>query len=209
MEDIQAYISSGVLEQYVMGELTAVEAEEVVRIAAIYPQVQAELDAIMQALEGYAMAHSKAPPEALKTQLLATIEAGASKKKLADQASTASTPEGLPDLNEAADLPYWRSLTAAVQPPDNFGEHFTHVLGQDAQKITLMVLTKRKVEEEIHDDMVEKFLVLKGSCRCVVGEYVNDMNEGDYMAIPLHVPHSVTITSKEHSLFILQRKQVA
>ncbi len=68
--DIGKYISSGILEQYVLGDLSEKERREVENHAAQYPEIRRELDAIEAALEEYAVAHAVTPsPGALKNIL--------------------------------------------------------------------------------------------------------------------------------------------
>lgn len=65
--DIQAYISSGILEAYLAGELNEVEMQEVDRIADKHNEVKIELDTLRESLLKYAEAESKAPnPEILE-----------------------------------------------------------------------------------------------------------------------------------------------
>ncbi len=59
--DVQAYIASGILEQYAMGELSEQEMQQVDAMAREHPEVQAELQSIMQGLTQYARAHGQQP----------------------------------------------------------------------------------------------------------------------------------------------------
>lgn len=72
--DIQEYIASGVLELYATGLLTPPEKEEVERLAALYPEVKAELDAISDTLDTYAQLHAVEPPAHLKEKILRKID---------------------------------------------------------------------------------------------------------------------------------------
>jgi len=68
--DIQAYISSGILESYLAGELNEQEMQEVDRIANEYNEVRLELDSLRESLLKFAEAESKAPnPEILEGAL--------------------------------------------------------------------------------------------------------------------------------------------
>lgn len=68
--DIQAYIASGILESYVLGELPASEARQVEQMAERYPEVRQELNLIEQTLEGVAQATAVAPRPELKNAIL-------------------------------------------------------------------------------------------------------------------------------------------
>lgn len=71
--DIQQYIASGILEQYVLGNLSAAESREVERHAGLYPEIKAEIAAIEQALEQYAKANAVQPSAGLESRILEKI----------------------------------------------------------------------------------------------------------------------------------------
>lgn len=70
MEEVKLYIESGILELYVLGQLTAQECTEVEAMVAKYPEVKAELSAIEIALEAYALKNAIEPPAHLEAQIL-------------------------------------------------------------------------------------------------------------------------------------------
>ena len=59
--DIKAYIESGILEQYVIGTLSAAEMAEVERNIKLYPEIANEIKAIEITLEAYARHQGVAP----------------------------------------------------------------------------------------------------------------------------------------------------
>ncbi|MBG8553701.1 anti-sigma factor [Hymenobacter guriensis] len=69
--DIQQYIESGMLEQYVLGTLTVREQQEVEQLANEFPAVQAEISRIQQDLDAYAAAHAATPPAGMRERVLA------------------------------------------------------------------------------------------------------------------------------------------
>lgn len=72
--DIQKYIASGILEQYVLGTLSAAERSEVERFAAQYPAIRQEIEAIEGAFEEYAHSHSIETPPGLEREILKKIQ---------------------------------------------------------------------------------------------------------------------------------------
>jgi hypothetical protein len=72
--DLNSFISSGILELYASGLATPEEAREVEDMAANHPQVQAELDAILKALDAYSGVHAVQPPEGLKEKVMQRVE---------------------------------------------------------------------------------------------------------------------------------------
>lgn len=72
--DISSYIASGILEAYVLGEVSPQEAREVSCLSHIYPEIQQELEKLQKGLEGLAQQYRQEPPTHLKAKMLATLE---------------------------------------------------------------------------------------------------------------------------------------
>ena len=72
--NIQEYISSGTLESYILGGLTAAEAAEVEAYARQYPEIRAELDKLEEQLENIASSYSKTPSPSLKSKIAASLD---------------------------------------------------------------------------------------------------------------------------------------
>ncbi|MDB4999382.1 MAG: hypothetical protein JWP67_3238 [Mucilaginibacter sp.] len=70
MENIKAYIESGILELYVLGDLSPEERLQVEEMAAKHAAVKAEIDQIEQSLELYAEEYAVEPPEAVRDKVL-------------------------------------------------------------------------------------------------------------------------------------------
>ncbi|MBE9599132.1 anti-sigma factor [Pedobacter sp. MC2016-24] len=70
MEEVNAYIESGILELYVLVQLTVQEQQEVEEMAARYPEVKQEIAAIELAMEQYALQNSIEPSAELKDQIM-------------------------------------------------------------------------------------------------------------------------------------------
>jgi anti-sigma-K factor RskA len=63
VEDIKAYIETGILELYVLGQLSAQEEKEVQEMAANHPEVREEISAIEIAMEKYALYQAVNPSQ--------------------------------------------------------------------------------------------------------------------------------------------------
>lgn len=74
MEEVKAYIESGILELYVLGQLSAQEANEVEVMANKHSQVKAEITAIELAMEAYALDNAIQPSTDLSSKILSQIE---------------------------------------------------------------------------------------------------------------------------------------
>ena len=73
LEDIKAYIESGILELYVLGDVTAEERAEVEAMALKHPAIKAELSEIERSLELYADENAVEPTENLRDRILNSL----------------------------------------------------------------------------------------------------------------------------------------
>jgi anti-sigma-K factor RskA len=71
--NIQEYIESGIIENYVLGATTAGESAEVELMALKYPDIQTEIEASRTSLENYAIQYEKEPPAFLKEKIMAGL----------------------------------------------------------------------------------------------------------------------------------------
>lgn len=73
VEDIKAYIESGVLELYVLGDATSEERAEVENMALNHPLIKAELNEIERSLEKYAENNEIEPNEGVRSRVLNSV----------------------------------------------------------------------------------------------------------------------------------------
>lgn len=73
MEDVKAYIESGILELYVLGDITPGERLQVEEMAAKHPAVKAELEAIERSLKLYAEENAVEPSDDLRSRVLNSV----------------------------------------------------------------------------------------------------------------------------------------
>jgi len=73
VEDIKAYIESGILELYVLGDVTPDEKLQVEAMAAKHPAIKAELDEIERSLESYAKENAVEPANDLRDRILNSL----------------------------------------------------------------------------------------------------------------------------------------
>ncbi|HMT28745.1 MAG TPA: anti-sigma factor [Bacteroidia bacterium] len=72
--NIKEYISSGILESYVLGLASKEESLEIEKNAALYPEIKAEIEAIQLALNNYASSFKVNPPSELKSKIWNAIQ---------------------------------------------------------------------------------------------------------------------------------------
>ena len=73
MNNIEAYIESGILELYVLGDLTPEERIQVEQMATLHPAVKAELREVEKALDFYAEENAVEPAEELRKKVLNSL----------------------------------------------------------------------------------------------------------------------------------------
>ncbi|HTE00332.1 MAG TPA: anti-sigma factor [Mucilaginibacter sp.] len=73
MEEVETYIESGILELYVLGDVTPQERAQVEVMASKHPVVKAELDEIERSLEAYAEVNAVEPAENQRNKILNSL----------------------------------------------------------------------------------------------------------------------------------------
>lgn len=73
MEEIKAYIETGILELYVLGDVTPNEKRQVEEMASKHPEIKAELDEIERSMELYAQENAVEPSENLRGRVLGSL----------------------------------------------------------------------------------------------------------------------------------------
>lgn len=94
------------LELYAAGALTPPEQEEVERMAALHPEVKAELDSIRLTLEGYVQLHAVAPRPELKQRVLTSILGESDAEEDTRTVSFAPPATGLAEADDARVVPF-------------------------------------------------------------------------------------------------------
>lgn len=79
--NVEEYISSGILESYVMDELSSAERAEVERMAADHSEIQAELEKIELSMEALAFATAVKPAPDVKEKLMSEVTQQSAAKK--------------------------------------------------------------------------------------------------------------------------------
>ncbi|HEY0611645.1 MAG TPA: hypothetical protein VGD35_18365 [Chitinophaga sp.] len=72
--DVQRYISSGIIESYVVGLVSEREAREVENAIAEYPEIRAAVEACRQDMELYVELSAVKPPKVIRNRILDAIE---------------------------------------------------------------------------------------------------------------------------------------
>ena len=200
MKTRQDYIDSGILELYVLGETTLEESSQIARLAAADPLLQKEITEIELAFEKYSTAHSVEPDPLIRPFLLATID-------FAERVRNGEKPSVTPVLtrnSKIADYAEWLNREDMTLPED-FNAIYAKILSHTAELTCAIVWIKDMAPQEVHDREFEKFLIVEGSCDITIEGNVFHLGAADYLTIPLHEKHHVTVTSEIPCKVILQR----
>ena len=199
MKTVKEYIDSGILEQYVLGCTSAEESIQVELLINEDPSIRMEITAIQAVLECYAIQHAITPNPVIKPFLLATIDYSERLKN----GEPATQPPVLHDKSIINDYAIWLNRSDMIsQEGENI---YAKIIGYTHKAITAIIWIKDYAPQEVHDNELERFLIVEGSCNIIVEEEVYALVAGDYFAIPLHKDHLVKVTSALPCKIILQR----
>jgi len=198
---LEEILNSGILESYVIGDVTEAEVLVVEKAIKELPEVGRELTMIEDALEGYAYEYAKEPDPTIGPMLIATIN-------YTKRLESGEIPVEVPDLHlgsTVSDYSQWIDRPD-LSEPDTYGGMHGYIIGNTEDKTTLIVWLRDGAPDETHTDEHETFLIVEGTCNIVVGDKVNSLKAGDVFTIPLHINHRVEVTSQERCKVILERK---
>ena len=199
MTTAKEYIDSGILELYVLGSTNTAQSREVEFRAGADQAVRREIAAIQHALEGYAREHSITPDATVKPFLLATIDYTERLKN----GEPVAEPPALNETSVIEDYAEWLNRSDMMtKSPDNI---YAKIIGYTPAAITAIIWIKDFAPQEVHQNELEKFLVVEGCCNIVVEDKTYQLIAGDYFAIPLYKNHMVKVTSTIPCKIILQR----
>ena len=200
MDELREFIESGILEMYVLGETSPDESALVERMVEEHPEIKAELYSVEVLMEDYAMSHATIPDPTIKPFLMATVD-------YMDRIQNGEEPSYPPQLradSKIEDYDQWLKrpdlqLTAPLV------EIEARIIGHIPNMITAIVWIKNGSPPETHKEELESFLIVEGTCNIVVEGNENHLKPGDIFTIPLHMSHTVIVTSDVFCKIILQR----
>ncbi len=192
--------SSGLLELYVMGNVTESEQLMIEKAIADNPSLKQEIKDIEESLEAYAQLNAIPTDVSTKPMILAMLD-------YSERLKNGEVPIPAPSLSpqsEISDFLPWLERSD-MQEPDEYEAMHGKIISADDHKTTMIVWLKHGAPDETHIDEIEKFLVCEGSCNIIIGDQTHSLTTGDYIAIPLFVNHRVEVTSNEPCKVILER----
>jgi mannose-6-phosphate isomerase-like protein (cupin superfamily) len=200
MSVVKDYIESGILEMYVLGDVTGEELQQVEQMTLQHPEVAAEIEIIRASLENYASLNAVEPDPIVKPFLLASIDYSERMKSGEEM----SFPPMLTEKSVIADYAPWLNRKDIFMPEKLHDVH-AKIIGYTKEMTTAIVWIKEMAPQEMHDDEIEKFLIVEGTCNIIIEEKVHQLKPGDILSIPLYKNHLVKVTSAIPCKVILQR----
>jgi mannose-6-phosphate isomerase-like protein (cupin superfamily) len=200
MKTIQEYINSGILEEYVLGLTSPEETLEVKARAENNIEIEKEIESISTALQHLSSKTAPTINPTLRTSILGTIDYAERLKA----GEPMTFPPILSEQSTAKDYEEWIHRTDMVLP-DDFKDSFAKIIGANEQATTMIVWLTTEAPYEVHDTAYERFLILEGSCEITIDKEIHHLKAGNYLQIPLHVGHSLKVTSTIPCKVVLQR----
>lgn len=200
MNTVTDYINSGILEMYVMGMTSAEETTQVNEMAFKYSAVRQEIEEISKALEIDSSQKYEGPNETVKPFILAVVDYTERLKG----GEPMTFPPLLTKDSKVIDFEEWTGRTDMVLPED-FDNMYAKLIGYTPEAATAISWIKTHSPFEVHTNEYERFLILEGSCDITIGDDIHHLVAGDFIAIPLHIGHSLVVTSNVPCKVILQR----
>lgn len=201
MKSASEFISSGIIEEYVLGLLPAEELREVEEMAALHKEVKQAIEEFEFSLEKVALEQAVTPDPIIKPFLMATIDLTERMMK----GEQLGDPPILHNNSKVSDYSLWLEREDLSLPPNFKEDVYAKIIGYTPQALTAIVWLKELAPQEVHHDEYEKFLIVEGTCTIYVEEDSYDLKPGDYLTIPLHKNHLVKVTSSEMCKVVLQR----
>lgn len=203
MTNIKEYIESGILELYVLGEVSPEEAAEVEEMSRKHGEVRKEIELIRTAHESYLVSVAAPTHPVLKSLLMTVIDYSDRIKRNGQ----AGMPPLLNHDSRIQDFEAWLSDPALI-PPKDFRNIHSVIICNTPEVVTSVLWIKKEVPAEMHRDKQERFLILEGACNVIVEDKVYSLNSGNYFSIPLQRNHRVEVTSDIPCKAILQTIRV-
>lgn len=143
--NIKAYIESGVLEAYLMGELDEDEMLEVDRMAAIYPVIKKELEELRRNMRTYAEATDRRPSQKVLERALRAIN-----EEERETFVKILTEDDFDDRQASRKVPLW-SIAATILLLISLGFNFFFFskLDRAESELEAMVLSNQTLAGQI------------------------------------------------------------
>ena len=175
------------------------------------PLVKAsELDKTEAALTAFALAYAQTAPLSRREKVLGKIQKLNENKQNRQKISL----DAVPLLTIDANWLDWKEAVAHIAPPADFMDTHLEPIREDETVQIFVAFVKEHIDEEVHTDLIESFILLEGNCDCRIknldgSQRTVHMSEGDRIEFQLGELHDIYITSAQPAKAILQWLQLA
>jgi mannose-6-phosphate isomerase-like protein (cupin superfamily) len=200
MGDVKKILESGILEEYVLGFTSAEENLYIDEMSKKHAEIELEIVSITNALVKTSENIGPKPSSIARTSVFATID-------LMERLQSGETLDAPPILNENStieDYSKWLN-DPEIFLPEDYVDSYAKIIGANPEATTMIVWLNTGAPYEKHDNEYERFLIVEGSCDIDIHGEIHSLKVGDYIQIPLHLGHSVKVTSSCPCKVLLQR----
>ena len=200
--DIDAYISSGALENYCLGFCSEAEKAVIEKFVEDYPAIKEEIEKIRVSLEEFILTNKVKPSPFVKIRVMLTLY---------DQMAKSDT-EYAPLISEQTNpaiLASWVATKRLIPPTEKFDNLFITELSSTEQVTNFIVHARTGHEAEMHDHFIEYLYVIKGSCIMDFDGLKRSYKEGEIIHIMPNISHTATVTSDQPMIALVQRQACA
>jgi quercetin dioxygenase-like cupin family protein len=177
--NVADYIASGILEEFVLGQLSEEECSDILKLSKQYPEIKGEITTIEKSLEVYANAHAVTPPLSLEASIFSAIE-------------EAEIPPVLSAKSTISEYEYWLDT---VKEPEDYKEMHMEVLSQTPEATMVIAWIKNGEPDHLHTKYTEKFLIVEGDCIATIDGVTANYGVGDYVEFVIDKRHEYIVTS--------------
>jgi hypothetical protein len=156
-------------------------------------------------VEAEATKNAVQPSAHLRSKILEKLE------KLNQQAKNRQpfSLENPPILDENSNWLDWEEAVKGIEPPEEYENVHLHPLESNDTRDLFLAYVKEFVPEEVHFDVIERIMLLDGTCECHVWKDEDDkrlvrMQAGDIIELKIGELHDIFITSAQPAKAILQ-----
>ena len=195
-------IRSGLVESYCLGFVSAEEKLMIETVAANSSLLATEIESQRKYFNDGLLKRELQPSAKVK---IAVMQRVYRMQALTDR-------KFLPLINEQTN---WEELLQSVAA-NGISERDESLSGIPMWELpstpevsNFIVWSSGKNEPEIHHDVQEFIVILKGSCNMYVDGEMKSYTAGDMVKIPLHKTHYAEVTSIEPMCALVQRQRIA
>lgn len=173
------------------------------------PHVESDIELTEDALIRFAQEHAAPPSASLRQSILSKL----SRFNLTNKTRSILDLDNLPLLDDNSNWLDWEDAVKNIMPPENFGELHLYPLESNDDRQLFVAWVKSFIDQEVHHDLIESFLLLEGSCECHITDPDGTtrsvrLGVGDFISMLPGQTHDVVITSPEPAKAILQWRKI-